>query len=158
MILTTHALTGAVIGKTINSVPLIILLSIVIHYTMDSFRHAEYFDDRIATVKSTWWKIALDILTGLIIIFLYIYYAQPSFIIIRNILLGTFISMFPDLLTVLHWKFKKIPILPQIKKFHSWAHRYSKFPKYGSERQWNLRNARNDILISSAAITILFLF
>ncbi len=51
MILATHALTGAVIGKNIDSIPLIILASLAIHYAMDGFRHGEYFDDRASRLQ-----------------------------------------------------------------------------------------------------------
>jgi len=157
MILTTHALTGAVIGKTINIPWLIILLSLAIHYLMDGIRHAEYFDDRTANVKNTWWKVALDFAAGVVLIFFYLYFSDSDINITKNILLGAFFSMFPDLLTVIHWRFKKIPVLPQIKKFHSLAHRYDRFPKYSPERQWNLRNSANDIILSLIAILFLFI-
>lgn len=156
MILATHALTGAVIGKYIPNPYAIVAISLAVHYFMDFIRHAEYFDDRVATIKDTWRKVALDIIFGLSTISLFLYSYNPNFEESKNILLGAFFSMLPDLLTVIHWKYKKLPILPEIKKFHSWAHNYSKIPKYAPERQWNLRNARNDIIISLLATAILF--
>lgn len=157
MILTTHALAGAVIGKNIQNPWIIILASLAVHYFLDSFRHGEYFDDRIAKVKDTWWKIALDLGTGFLIIFLIIYFQKPGLLETKNILLGTFFSILPDFITLMHWTFKRNKILAKIKAFHSWAHHYSKFPKYSKERQWNFRNAANDILISGVAILLLIL-
>jgi len=157
MILTTHALTGAVIGKNINNPWIIILASFAVHYFLDSFRHGEYFDDRIAKVKDTWWKVALDLFIGFSIIFLFICFRNLDLLEIRNVLIGTFFSILPDFITLMHWAFKQNKILAKIKAFHSWAHRYSKFPKYSEERKWTFRNAANDILISAAAILLLII-
>lgn len=157
MILATHALAGAVIGKNIDSIPLIILASLAIHYAMDGFRHGEYFDDRIAKVKDTWWKVALDLLVGSSIIFLFFYFKNSSYKEMENILIGSFFSILPDFITLMHWTFRNNKILAKIKTFHSWAHRYSRFPKYSKERQWTIGNARNDILFSILTIILLFL-
>lgn len=157
MILATHALTGAVIGKNINNPWLVIILSLIIHYAMDSIRHGEYFDDRIATVKSTWWKVALDLLIGFSIIFFIIYLQNTAVPIVRNIIIGTFFSIIPDFVTLMHWTFRENKILAKMKAFHSWCHRYNKFPKYSPERQWTLRNALNDIIISAIAVILLFI-
>lgn len=155
MILTTHALTGAVIGKNVNNPWVIIVLSLAIHFVMDSFRHGEYFDDRAATAKNTWWKISLDLATVFFVIFAFIYFKNLNYLQIKNVFLGTFFSLLPDFMTLLYWTFRW-NFLKKIKSFHSWAHRYSRFPKYSPERQWKLRNASNDILISLIAIILLF--
>ena len=156
MILATHALVGAAIGKNISNPWIIITLSLVFHFAMDSFRHGEYFDDRIATLKTTWWKVALDLISGLLIIFFAIYLQKPNIIQTRNILRGAFTSMFPDLLTVFYWKFH-FKFLEKIKQFHAFCHRYSRFSKHGKERQWTLRNAINDLFFSIVAIILLFI-
>ncbi len=158
MILTTHALTGAVIGKNIENPWLVIILSLVIHYAMDSFRHGEYFDDRIATVKDTWWKVTSDLLIGFFIIFLIFYFQKSDFLTVRNVFIGVFFSIVPDFITLMYWTFKKNKFLAKIKAFHSWAHRYSKFPKYSKERQWTFHNVINDIIISTFAVIMLLLF
>jgi hypothetical protein len=157
MILTTHALTGAVIGKNIDSPWLIIVLSLIIHYSMDFFRHGEYFDSKTATVRDTWWKIALDLAAGFSIISLFLYFKSSDLLEIKNILIGAFFSILPDFVTLMHWTFKQNKTLAKIKAFHSWAHHYSKFPRYSEERQWTFRNALNDITISAVAIFLLFL-
>ena len=154
MILTTHALTGAVIGKNIDNIWLIIIASIFTHFILDSFRHGEYVEsfDKKVTIRNTWWKVGLDFLSGLFIIFALISWKDFDFIKIRNILIGSFFSMFPDFLTFLYWKFN-LKFMEKIYKFHSWVHRS---PRYSKEREWNFLNAQNDISISTLAI-ILFL-
>ncbi len=155
MILATHSLTGAVIGKYVNDSWLVILLSIVIHFLMDNLRHGEYEEsfDSQAAFKNTWWKAALDLAAALLFIALFINFEKLTVLKIRNVLIGSFFSMFPDLLTFLYWKFRLKFLLP-IYRFHSWAHRY---PRFSKEREWNLRNAVNDIAISVIAIIILLI-
>lgn len=155
MILTTHALTGAVIGKTLDNIPLIILFSIIIHFSMDHLRHGEYvevFNEKTGLKKSGW-KVALDIIIALSTIFFFIYSKNWETIKIKRILIGSFFSMFPDLITFLYWLLRT-PLLEKYYKFHTWVHKY---PRYAPERQWNLRNAFNDLLISLMAVALLFL-
>jgi len=152
MILTTHALVGAALGKHVSNPWLIALIAIPLHYILDHFRHGEYLN-RQSTFKNTWWKVALDLIMGFSIVFGYILFSHPAPFAIRNILLGAFISMFPDLLTVLYWKldfkFLKIPF-----DFHERVHPY---PKGDKRYDWNLRNTRNDTLLSILAIILLIL-
>lgn len=156
MILITHALTGAVIGKYVNNVPLIIALSLIIHFAMDHLRHGEYVEvrGRNTGLKKSGPKIALDIIVALGILFSVIYFKKTDYLETRNILIGSFSSMFPDLITFFYWLLRW-PILEKYYAFHSWVHKYKPATP---ERQWTLRNARNDIVISILAIIILFLF
>lgn len=155
MILATHALVGAAIGKNIENPWLVIALSLTIHFAIDSFRHGEYFDSRIATIKSAAWKVILDLGIGGGIILTFLFGTQADSNTFRNVILGSFFSMFPDLITVIYWTFHW-KFLEKIMAFHAWAHRYSRFPKFSRERQWTLRNARNDILLSALALIMLF--
>lgn len=156
MILATHALTGAAIGKNIANPLLIIAISLTAHFIMDSFRHGEYFDSRKAKIKDTWWKVALDLSAGLSVILVFIFSKDLGQEKIFQILLGAFVSMFPDSLTLLYWKFHW-NFLAKLKKFHEFAHHYSKFPQFSKERQWTLRNAANDLIISATAIILLLI-
>ncbi len=156
MILATHALTGAVIGKNIDDPLIIIAASLAIHYVMDSFRHGEYFDSRVATLQDTAWKVLSDISFVGIILLIYLAYVEPDILTFRNVIIGSFFSLLPDLFTLLYWKFK-FSVLYPLAKLHEFAHRYGRFPKFAPERQWTLRNALNDILISSIMIVLLFL-
>lgn len=157
MILTTHALVGAAVGSKINNPLIIVPVVLAVHYFLDGFRHGEYIDDRKDNVKSTWWKVAIDILLGFSIIFYFLYFSKSDLKLSFNILLGTFFSMLPDLLTLIYYWRKDLKIINKIKAFHSFAHRYTKFPKYSPERQWTFRNAMNDITISIIAIIVLFI-
>ncbi|KKR21356.1 MAG: hypothetical protein UT50_C0009G0015 [Candidatus Moranbacteria bacterium GW2011_GWA2_39_41] len=155
MLLTTHALTGAILGKNISNLWLLIPLSLVLHFTMDHLRHGEYvesFDSRTA-FSNTWWKVGLDISISAIVLLAFLYFNKFDVIQTRNILLGSFFSAFPDLLTVIYWKFK-FKLLAPIYHFHSWCHKY---PRGVKERNWTLRNSVNDIAISLIAI-MLFIF
>ena len=153
MILTTHALVGAALGKHITNPWVLISIAIPLHFTLDIFRHGEYLD-KYSKVKEVLGKVAIDLTFGLTIIFAYILYFNPSTQIIRSILLGSFISMFPDLITFLHWKLK-VPGLKKIYRFHKFVH--SRFTEGSKERQWNLRNAVNDIAFTILAIILLIL-
>ena len=152
MILATHALVGAAIGEKIHNPWLIVVLSLAMHFALDTLRHGEYLDQQ-SKIKDTLWKVALDLLIGFAIIVFYIFIRHPDMVIIKNIFLGAFVSIFPDSLTFLYWqlhiKFFKKPF-----EFHAWIHKY---PPFFPERAWNLRNAANDIIISLIAIIILFI-
>jgi hypothetical protein len=158
MILATHALTGAVIGKNISNPAIVIAVSLAVHFLMDSLRHGEYFDSRIAGIKDTWLRVFIDITIGFSLIAGAVFFQIDNleYRTIFNIVLGVFFSMLPDGLTLLFWKFNW-RWLAKIKDFHSWAHRYGCYPRFSPERQWTLRNALNDILISTIAIILLFL-
>lgn len=152
MILTTHALIGAALGKNISNPWLVAAIAIPLHFFLDHFRHGEYLN-RNSKLRHTWWRVALDLLVGFSIIAGYLFWSQPSELVIFNILFGTFISMFPDLTTMLYWEFRWT-IFREIHDFHAWCHRY---PPFSKERLWTLRNATNDILFSIIAIIFLLL-
>lgn len=151
MILVTHALVGAAIGKNINNPLIIIPLSLAAHYALDSQRHGEYLD-KTSTFKNTWWKISLDLLAGLLIVLLFISIKDLNLLRIRNILIGSFSSMFPDFLTLLFWIYP-FGFLKKLHSFHEWVHRYF----FSDELKWSFKNASNDILISLVALLFLFI-
>lgn len=152
MILTTHALVGAAIGKHISNPFIITAIAIPLHFFLDTFRHGEYLSQESKT-KEVLKKVLLDLITGISLIGIYILIINPSIQLIYAILFGAFISMFPDLITFLHWKLN-LPYLGKIYKFHQWVHRYTRGSK---ERIWSLRNATNDILFSIIAIVLIML-
>lgn len=153
MILTTHALTGAVIGKNVDNVWLIILSAILFHFIFDSLPHGEYIEtiNKKSNIKNTWWKVGLDLSLGLSIIFAFIFWSNFDSIKIRNILIGSFFSMFPDFLTFLYWKFN-FKFLEKIYEFNLWIHHI--FFR-SQDRKWNFRNAINDILVCFISILLL---
>jgi hypothetical protein len=152
----THLIVGAAIGKNIDNPGLIILFSIIIHFILDHFKHGEYVDamNSKTAVRNTYWKILMDFTVGLSIIFACIKIGKVNSSTVGDMGLGMMASVFPDFLTALYWKFRIKP-LEIIYRFHSWIH---KFPRFSPEREWNLKNARNDILFSLIAIVIILIF
>jgi hypothetical protein len=153
MILTTHALAGAVIGKNIENPWLIIILSIIVHFVMDTFRHGEYVEifNKNTSIKNSGYKVAFDFIIGLFIVSFIAWGKSFEFEIIRNMSLGIFFSVLPDFITAIYWK-SRWKFLEKYYAFHSLVHKY---PRHAPERQWTFRNARNDIVISLLAIIIL---
>ena len=151
MILTTHALVGAAIGKNINNPLIIVPLSLASHYILDFFRHGDYLDDN-SKFREVAWKVAFDLSIGLVIILGYLFFSHSSFKTMTNILIGTFFSLLPDLFTLLYWNVK-IGFLKKLYDFHNWIHDYF----YPKPLIWSLRNAINDILFSSLAIILLLI-
>ena len=154
MILATHALAGAVIGKNIDNPGLIIILSLIVHFLMDALRHGEYVEvfSENTSLKNSGWKVALDLIIGFTIVFLFTYFQKLETWQIKNIIIGVISSVFPDFITSIYWKFRW-PFLKKYYSFHSWFHKY---PRFSKERQWTLQNALNDIIISLVCIGILF--
>jgi hypothetical protein len=152
MILITHALTGAALGSSIRNPYLIAPLAIILHYCLDTFRHGEYLNQK-STFKNTAWKVTIDLLSGFLIILFYLRFSHSSVEMTRNVLLGTFFSLLPDLLTVLYWKLH-FNFLAKLYAFHGWVHPY---PKGDRRYAWSWRNSINDIIFSTLAIIILFI-
>jgi hypothetical protein len=152
MILTTHALVGAAVGKNLANLWLIPIVTIPLHFLMDHFRHGEYLD-RNSKIRNTWWKTALDLTVAFVIVFGIAYFKHFDSRMMLLMFLGMFFSMLPDLTTLLYWEFH-FPFLKKIHDFHAWCHKY---PPFSKQRQWNLRNARNDIIFSILAIIIILL-
>ena len=149
MILTTHALVGAAIGKNISNIWLIVILSTLSHFILDHFRHGEYLTRK--KFNGAFRKTIVDLTAGLLIIGMIAYFLKFSPTEIRNIIIGSIFGMLPDALTLIYWK-SKIKILAPLYRFHIWAHKY---PMDSPQRQWNIRNAINEIIISAAAIGLL---
>ena len=155
MILTTHALVGAVIGKNVDSPWIIIILSLVFHYLLDFVKHGEYvetFDSKVA-FKNTWWKVLLDISVGLATILFIIHTKNFDAITTRNIFLGMFFSMLPDAFTLIYWK-TRWKFFEKLYKFHSWCHR---LPRFSPERKWNLKNEKYEIAIFIFLLAIILI-
>lgn len=150
MILATHALAGAAIGKHIENPWIVIALSILLHFILDTFRHGEYLNQN--SKMREFWKVAIDLLVGAAIILLVINFSNIPEMTARNMLLGSFFSMLPDLNTFLYWKLK-FKFLRPIYEFHHRIHRDENL----EEEIWNLRNATNDIIFSLIAIIFLLI-
>lgn len=155
MVLATHALAGAVIGKNIRNPWIVIVLSLAFHYVFDFVKHGEYAEtmDSKTAFKNTWWKIAVDLSIGLATVLLIIHFENLDAATIRNIFIGMFFSMFPDLLTLIYWK-THWKFFEKLYKFHSWCHR---LPRTSPERKWNLKSETYEIIIF-LALVIFILF
>jgi hypothetical protein len=152
MILTTHELIGAVLGKNISNPWIVIIIAIPLHFFMDHFRHGEYLN-RNSKLRHTWWRVSLDILGGVLIVSIVNHFKHFSPETLRLMAIGMFFSILPDFTTLLYWEFRW-RIFKEIHDFHAWCHKY---PPFAKERQWTLRNGVNDILFSVIAIILLFL-
>src|SRR6266702_4276338 len=132
MILTTHALVGAAVGRYVQNPLLQILILIPLHYMLEIFRHGEYLDKK-STFKNTAWKVALDLFLGGAIILFAIYSKKTSSAVSISMITGALISMFPDLLTVLYWKLN-FKFLKKIYQLHQFVH--SRFTDGSPQRAW----------------------
>ena len=152
MILTTHLLAGATIGKNIDNSWFVIPIAILAHFALDALPHGEYINSpkKKLSLKSKMQRIILDLSFGLILVFSLIHLKNLSTLEVKNILLGSFFSIFPDFMTVLKLKFN-FKFLDKIHAFHHWVHYTSRKLK---DNYWNFSNARNDILVSIAALLI----
>ena len=115
MILLVHIIFGAAVGYSVKNIPLAILLAFLSHYFLDLIPHADY--SLKDTHKKGWifllpniLKISLDLLSGLLLIFIFSK-NQPI------IYICAFLAILPDGLTVLN---NIIPnkILEIHRKFH----------------------------------------
>lgn len=151
MIPSTHALTGAVIGKSINNPWIIILVSLVVHFILDSFRHGDYLHEK-STSKEIFKKVSLDLSIGFSIIMAYIYFSSLNATEIRNISIGVLASLFPDFLTFLYLRLN-FQSLKKIFDFHSAIHHT---PIFAREKKWDKKGLINDFILSIISIVILF--
>ncbi|HLM84445.1 MAG TPA: hypothetical protein VK254_04540 [Candidatus Bathyarchaeia archaeon] len=154
MILTTHILSGALVGAEIKNPYAVAGLAVGLHFVLDILPHGDYLDK-----KSGWrefWKVALDLAIGLGLIAALFFRRGETpfdFLYLRNIWIGIFFSLLPDGTTLLYWKMG-MKFLKPIYVFHQKLHRASDF---SPERKFSFRNNPWDILISLASIFALII-
>jgi hypothetical protein len=148
MILTTHILAGAVLGREINNPYAVAGLAIAVHFALDLLPHGDYLNKK----SSFWefWKVVLDLTVGLGIIFVIFFFRDPIPKDIFNICVGVFFSLLPDGMTLLYMM--GMNSLKPIKKFHEKLHHY---PESSPKHEFRLKNNLFDILISLVAIIAL---
>ena len=127
MILSIHAITGAVLASNSNNLAQVILIGVISHYFLDSIPHVEYKVENIqrGDLKKAgreFVKIFFDLLIGLIFI-LYIIKNNAShqpFLILS----GSFFALLPDGLYFLDClvKNKEKNIFTKFLKKHSIFH------------------------------------
>ena len=149
MILTTHILSGAVVGKEISNPCTVAGLSIAVHFLMDLVPHGDYLNKK-SKVRE-FWKVALDLAIGLGTIAIILFFRDPTPKDISNICIGIFFSLLPDGTTFLYWKMG-MKFLKPIKMFHEKLHYY---PEFSPGSKFCPKNNLFDVLISMAAVAIL---
>ena len=149
MILTTHLLSGAALGANIKNPWLVVILSLILHFILDTLPHGDYLNQ-----KSSWrdfWKVIIDLALGLGIVFIIILSRDPALQTILNIAIGIFFSLLPDGTTFLYF-FMKMKFIKPLKTFHENLHYY----KNGApEREFCFKNNLWDIFISLISLLIL---
>jgi hypothetical protein len=153
MILTTHILSGALIGAKIKNPFYIAVISIAVHFVMDTFPHGDYLNEK--SKLKEFWKVAIDLAIGLGLVFsvLFIRGDLSNPVFLENIAIGIFFSLFPDGTTFLY-SWMKLKFLRPIKHFHEKLHFH---PALTPEREFRLKNNLWDIIISLATLLLLII-
>ena len=145
MILTTHILAGALIGREIKNPYEIAGLAVAVHFALDLLPHGDYLNKK--SKLREFWKVAVDLAVGLGTVAAIFFLRDPisnNALYMQNIAIGVFFSLLPDGTTLLYWKMG-MKFLKPIKKFHEKLHRH---PEFSPESEFRLKNNFLDILIS----------
>jgi hypothetical protein len=103
MILVPHIIVGAVIGGKIHNFWLVAILGLVSHFILDQIPHWDYLthqeivDFRKGKKIRTILKTSIDVIIGLIFLFIFICNHQFNFDQLVLIIVGVFFSILPDL-------------------------------------------------------------
>lgn len=153
MVLTTHALVGAVIGKYSNNLAIIAIISVILHYAMDILKHGDYYEEK-RTLFQGFIKEFLDLSTAAILFLAIVYLNKPTETETYHMLWGVGWSLLPDFMTVLYDKLN-FKFLKPAYKLNRWVHDlfYADI-----ERAWTLKNLTNDFIISSVSVVTILLF
>lgn len=146
MILTTHILTGAVLGANIQNPYAVAGLAVAVHFLLDLVPHGDYLNKK-SSLKE-FWKVALDLAIGLGTVAAILFFRCPTPTNIFNICIGIFFSLLPDGTTFLYWKMG-MKFLKPIKRFHEKLHYY---PEFSPESKFRLKNNLFDIFISLVSL------
>jgi len=135
MILTTHALTGAALGKLIPNPILAFIAGFLSHFLFDAIPHWHYY--LRSKVKESLYRdedmvigrafiidlfvIGFDFVLGIAAAILIFQgwdgFSHPSL----SILSAAVGAVLPDILLFAAWKIKKEPLLA-LRRFHKWMH------------------------------------
>jgi hypothetical protein len=150
MILTTHILSGAVLGANIKNPYAVAGLSIVLHFLLDLFPHGDYLNKKSRFRE--FWKVGLDLVIGFSLIAAILFCrGETSTAYLDNIAIGIFFSLLPDGTTFLYvWM--KMKFLKPVKDFHESLHCHENGTP---QREFHLKNNLWDILISLISLIIL---
>lgn len=135
MILATHAIAGAAVGRLTNNPLLAFIFGVISHFILDAIPHWQYklnskiesedimAEDMPLNKKFVGdiAKIGVDFFGGVFISLLAFHgwsgFASPPTLLIAGIAGG----VLPDALQFVFWKFKREPFTT-IHKFHFWIH------------------------------------
>jgi len=152
MILTTHILSGALVGAEVKNPYAVAGIAIAVHFLLDMLPHGDYLNKKSS--YRDFWKVGVDLVIGFGLIATVLFRrgeTSTDVLYIRNVAIGIFFSLLPDGTTFLYWKMG-VKFLAPLKRFHEKLHYY---PDFSPGRQFRLKNNLWDILISVASLTIL---
>ena len=155
MVLTTHILSGAALGASVQNPYAVAGLSIILHFFLDLFPHGDYLNKKSRFREI--WKGLLDFSAGIFLVAAIIFSRKVFWneALLINISTGVFFSLLPDFTTFLHL-FLKIKFLKPVYAFHQKLHLIH-YPDFAPEREFRFKNNRWDILISFISLLILVL-
>lgn len=116
MLVTTHLMTGAVIGSLVSSLPLSIILAILSHYSLDLIPHFDQGVFKNNRKRFYFWATVDFLVGGLLLLFIF---SQISFD--YGILLAALAAILPDLLDstpIISLYLHRISFLNRIYRFH----------------------------------------
>lgn len=127
MIFTPHIIIGAAIGTKTQNLGLIIILGIAIHFILDKIPHWDYpISENLRNFQKTkkikylippFLKASIDVLSGLLIVFLIIQ-QKNLFDILPFIILGIIFSLLPDIINSFIFVFAKDAFFEKYFSFH----------------------------------------
>lgn len=142
MIITPHILAGAVVGSRIHNYWLVAILSVAVHFLLDSIPHKEYDTDDLDSNRAgkgmifDLIKVALDFAIG---IGLSIYFGVfAGGYDLNYFLTGMFFGILPDFISYSRILFN-FPEPKALTKFHDGLHLFSRkkymptWVKYGTQ-------------------------
>lgn len=151
MILTTHILSGAALGANIQNPWAVAGLSTALHFMLDTLPHGDYLNKKSRLRE--FWKVAIDLSVGFSLVTAIIFYKNwfSGEVLLTNIAIGIFFSLFPDFTTFLH-RYLNMKFLEPIKNFHEALHCHEN----GSlQREFRIKNIFWDIFITLASLLLL---
>lgn len=151
MIFTTHILSGAALGANVQNSWAVAILSIVLHFLLDTLPHGDYFNKKSSLRE--FWKAIVDIAISLTLVIGMINCCRQigDANALRNIFIGIFFSLLPDGTTFMYCHLG-MNFLKPVKDFHEKLHFY----KNGApQRQFSLKNNLLDILVSLVSLIFL---
>jgi len=159
MILASHIIVSGLLGATTQNYLLAAVFGFVSHYILDAIPHWDYLSDEFESRAKTekgffknkkFWRelinVALDILIGLGLLFIFLkYYKNPQII---PAIIGVTFGILPDPLSLLYWMTKW--------KFIKWNFDFHEFVHYSIHSKIDQKSWPG-IIIQTIAVALIFL-